>query len=94
MSISADKVVVTCGTITLLSTTAHHMLPPLMGGLAEIPPARLIFGTALAFMGISLIADAGAEEIAKGLSLIIMYTALSQYGLPLMIAYLDSGEKK
>lgn len=89
MSVPADKVVVTAGTITLLSTTAHHILPGNMGGLGELPPTRLLFGTALAFMGISMLADP-APDVAKGLSLIIMYTALAQYGIPMLTTYLDS----
>lgn len=91
MAVNADRIVATSAVLTLLSTTAASLLPVDQGGKGELPPLRLLFGTALTFTGLSVMADF-APSVAKGLSLCILMTALTAYGIPLLDQW--AGPKK
>jgi hypothetical protein len=77
-----DKTVLMCSVLTMGSTLANSMLPTDMGGKGELPSARLLIGSSLAFMGLSIL-GAGAPKLATGLSISMATTALMYYGIPL-----------
>jgi hypothetical protein len=83
MAIPADKVVLTSAIVTLGSTTAASLLPKDIGGQGSLPAPKLLFGTALTFMGLSFTADF-APQVAKPLAAAIAITALTYYGMPVM----------
>lgn len=83
MAVPADRIVMTSAIVTLLSTTAESVLPESMGGQGELPHARLLLGTALAFTGLSFASDF-APGIAAPISIAIALTALTYYGFPLV----------
>lgn len=86
MSVSADKIVLTSAMVTLGSTTASAIMPEKYGGRSELPSMQLIFGSALAFTGLSILADF-APGIAGPLSACVAMTALTAYGIPIMERY-------
>lgn len=79
---NADNTVLTCAMLTLGSTTAAHVLPTDVGGQGELPPARLLIGTSLTFIGLSMLAPL-APKLAVPLSALIAVTALTYYGIPI-----------
>lgn len=83
---SPDKAVMTSAIVTLTSTTAGNFLPSTMGGKGQLPPARQLFGTAIAFMGLSILADV-APPVGVGLAACIAFTALTYYGVPIADKY-------
>lgn len=82
----ADRLIFTSALITLGSTTAASILPDKYGGHGELPKARLVFGTSLAFIGLSMLGDF-APSFAGPLAFVLAMSALSYYGLPVMDAY-------
>jgi hypothetical protein len=68
--------------LTLASTTAAHVLPISVGGKGELPPPRLLIGTSLTFIGLSMLDDP-YPRLAGPLSLVIAVTALTYYGVPI-----------
>ena len=83
-----DKTILMCSTLTLGSTLANSMLPKEKGGKGELPSARLLIGSSLAFMGLSILGS-GAPKIATGLSITMASTALIFYGIPLADAWFN-----
>jgi hypothetical protein len=77
-----DKVVLTSSVITLTSTLAWSMLPESKGGKGELPSARLLIGSSMAFMGLSILGQF-APRITTGLSITMAITALTFYGVPI-----------
>lgn len=88
-----DKTILMCSTLTLGSTLANSMLPKSQGGKGELPSARLLIGSSLAFMGLSIL-GAGAPRIATGLSITMASTALIFYGIPLADAWFNPDTAK
>lgn len=86
MAMTADRAVATSAAITLLSTTAAALAPAEYGGRGELPAIKTLFGTALTFTGLSVMADF-APAVAKGLALAVLVTALTYHGLPVLNAY-------
>lgn len=72
--------------ITLGSTTAASMLPDKYGGRGELPSPRLLFGTAITFTGLAMLADV-KPAIGNPLSAAIAITALIYYTFPLIDNY-------
>lgn len=83
MAVPTDKIVLTSAIITLGSTTAATVLPKEYGGKSELPRPRLLVGTALTYMGLSMAADF-APGIVGPLSAAIAVTALTYYGVPVL----------
>jgi len=83
MSVPADRIVLTSAIITIGSTTAVSLLPKDVGGKGELPSPKLLFGSALTFMGLSFAADF-APQIAGPLAASIAITALTYYGIPIL----------
>jgi hypothetical protein len=77
-----DKVVLMSSTVTLASTLAATMLPKGLGGKGQFPSARLLVGSSMAFMGLSIL-GMGAPRLATGLSITMATTAMMYYGIPL-----------
>lgn len=80
--VDPNKVVLSCAILTLGSTTAHSVLPESSGGLGKLPTPRLLIGTALTFMGLSMVADF-APQISTPLSMMVAGAGLTYYGIPL-----------
>lgn len=76
-----DKAILTSMMVTLGSTTAASMVPDTYGGKGELPAPRLLIGTALAFFGLSILADL-APKLAIPLAASIAVTAVTYYGFP------------
>lgn len=91
MPASADKTVMTCAFLTLGSTTASHVLPAEKGGKGELPPARLLIGTSLTFIGLSMLADF-APKLAGPLAILVATSALTFYGIPLTDNYFNNAK--
>lgn len=83
-----DKVILTSSLVTLGSTLAHSMLPDSLGGKGELPSARLLIGSGLAFMGLSIL-GMGAPRIATGLAITMGTTAAMFYGVPIADAFFN-----
>jgi uncharacterized membrane protein len=77
-----DTIILTSAIVTLSSTTAAAVLPRSIGGRQEVPEARLLFGTALSFVGLSFLGEF-VPQVAGPLALTIALTALTYYGVPL-----------
>lgn len=93
MAVPADRVVLTAGMVTFASTFSESVLPESLGGQGKMPSARLLFGTSLAFIGLSILADI-APGIASPLSVAVAFTALTYYGVPLMDNYFSGEQPK
>jgi hypothetical protein len=76
---------------TVGSTMGASFLPERLCGRGEMPSPRLLFGTALTFAGLSMLADF-APKIAGPLSASIAITSLTYYGLPIMDAFFTDKE--
>lgn len=86
MSVPPDKAILTATIVTLASTTAGTMLPENYGGKGELPSARMLIGTSLTFMGLSIISDI-APKVGVGLAASVAVTALTYYGVPVADCY-------
>ena len=82
-----DRVVLYSAMLTLGSTVGKSMLPSKYGGQSGLPSPRLLFGSALTFTGLAILADF-KPELANPLSAAIAVTAVTWYGLPLMEQYM------
>lgn len=82
MAVPADRVVLTSAMLTLGSTVAASVAPKEVGGNGSLPSPKLLIGTSLAFIGLSMLADF-APHFAGPLSGAIAVTALTYYGIPL-----------
>lgn len=78
-----DKVVLTAGILTLGSTVSASILPAQYGGHGQLPSAKLLVGTGLTFMGLSMLADF-APAVSGPLAFSVAITALTYYGIPIM----------
>lgn len=92
MSMAPDKAIFTSSLVTLSCTMAGTMLPDDLGGKGELPTAKLLFGSAITFMGLSIIGDI-APPVGVGLAATIAITALTHYGVPIADAYSNSDTK-
>ena len=77
-----DKTILMSSVVTLGSTLAHSMLPESMGGEGKLPSARLLIGSSLAFMGLSILGNV-APKVATGLAVTMGVSALTFYGIPI-----------
>lgn len=88
MSAPADKVVLSCAVITLGSTVTASILPTSAGGQGKLPTPRLLVGTALTFIGLSMAADF-APNLASPLAIVLATTAAIYYGIPVADNYFN-----
>lgn len=86
MALDSDKAVFNSALITLSSTVAASALPTKYGGKGELPRPRLLVGTGLTFLGLSILGDI-APGFAGPLSAAIALTALTYYGIPIADNY-------
>lgn len=93
MSMAPDKAVFTACAVTLTSTLAGTMAPTEYGGKGEAPSAKLLIGTALSFMGLSIITDV-APKVGVGLATCVAVTALTYYGVPVADNYFTTTPAK
>jgi hypothetical protein len=89
---SPDKIVLTSAILTITSTTAASAMPTSAGGKGEFPPPRLLIGTGLTYLGLSILADF-APSLSTPLSVIIAVTALTYYGIPILDKQFGQKEK-
>jgi hypothetical protein len=89
---SADKVVLTSAIVTVASTTAASVMPKSKGGHGQFPAPRLLVGTGLTYLGLSILADF-APAIASPLAMAIALTALTYYGIPVLEKTFGQKEK-
>lgn len=78
-----QRIVLLSMVVTLGSTTGASFMPEKYCGRGELPSPRLLFGTALTYAGLSMLADF-APQIASGLAAGIALTSLTYYGLPVL----------
>jgi hypothetical protein len=88
MSAPADKVVLSCAVITLGSTVAASLLPESAGGKGKLPSPRLLIGTSLTYIGLSMTADF-APQLAAPLAITLATTAAIYYGIPIIDNYFN-----
>lgn len=88
-----DSAILTAATVTLGSTVAASAMPEKYGGKGKLPSARLLFGTAIAFVGLSMLGDS-EPKIAIPLAASIAVTAATYYGIPIMEAYFTNNTVK
>jgi hypothetical protein len=88
MPASTERVILNSSLVTLASTVGFSIAPKKYGGNGELPPARLLIGTSLAFLGLSILGDI-APEIAKPLSAAVAITAVTYYGFPVLDNYFN-----
>jgi hypothetical protein len=87
-----DRVILASSVITLGSTLAHSMLPEKVGGKGELPSARLLIGSAMAFTGLSIL-GMGAPRIASALAITMGTTAAIFYGVPIADNFFNDNGK-
>jgi hypothetical protein len=85
--VASEKTVLYSAMLTLTSTTAASMLPDKYGGKGEIPSPRLLFGTAITFTGLSILADF-QPKLGNSIAAAVAVTALVYYGFPLIDNYI------
>lgn len=78
----ASRLVLISGTTTFASVFLGQAAPTEIGGKGKFPAPKIFVGTAVAFFGLSSMAEI-APDVAGGLAAAIMVTALIQYGIPL-----------
>lgn len=89
MSVPTDKIVFTSAMLTLGSTTAASLLPEQYGGQGSLPSARMLIGTSLSFIGLSMLGDF-APKIAGPLSASVAVTALTYWGIPILDNWMNN----
>jgi hypothetical protein len=83
-----DGIIFTSAAVTLGSTVAASAMPADYGGQGELPAARLLIGTSLGFIGISIMSEF-APQVAVPLAAGIALTALTYYGIPILDNYFN-----
>lgn len=78
-----DKAVLISAVLTLGSTVGATAAPEKWGGKGELPSPRLLIGTGLTFMGLSILADL-APSVAAPMSAAVALTAMMYYGIPVL----------
>lgn len=78
----ANKLILISGTTSLACVFFGKIIPP-DGSEASFPSPRIFAGAGITYFGLSLIAEA-APEVAGGLAMAIMLTAILEYGIPLV----------
>jgi hypothetical protein len=81
--VDSNSVIMSSAIVTLGSTTAASMLPKEYGGKGEIPSPKLLIGTSLSFLGLSILGGF-APQLANPLSIAMAFTALTYYGFPVL----------
>lgn len=89
--ISTDKIIMNSAIVTVGSTVAASALPTSYGGKGELPDTRLLVGSGLAFLGLSILGDI-APGVAGPLAAALALTALTYYGIPLADNYFTGGK--
>lgn len=87
----SDTTILTAALLTTGSTVAASVLPHTRnmspaGCVCEkgdLPSFRMLLGQALVFTGLGMIAP-GAPKLAGSFALVIAFTALTYYGLPIL----------
>lgn len=80
---NTDTVILNSALVTIASTVGFSFAPKSYGGNGEFPAPKLLIGTGLAFMGLSILGDA-APGVAGPLSVAVAVTAFTYYGLPVL----------
>lgn len=86
MAVDPSKAVTYSALITIGSTVGASILPTDHGGHGEFPSFKLLFGSALTFAGLAMLADI-APGLAVPLSAVVAVTALTYYGIPILDSY-------
>lgn len=89
----SDTSVLSAGLVTLGSTVASNVMPTSVGGQGQLPPVRLLFGTSLAFAGLSML-DEFEPLFASRLAWLLAFTAFTYYGLPIADNYFNQKHGK
>lgn len=87
----SDVTILTAAILTTGSTVAASVLPhtrnnspaPCTCEKGDLPSFRMLTGQALVFTGLGMIAPA-APKLAGSFALVIAFTALTYYGLPIL----------
>lgn len=90
MAVDPGKAVLYSTMITLGSTVGASVLPKDYGGRGELPAFRLLFGSALTFAGLGIMADI-APGVAVPLAVVIAVTAFTYYGIPILDNFATKG---
>lgn len=93
MSAPADKVVLSCAIVTLGSTVTASLMPESSGGLGKLPSPRLLIGTSLTYIGLSMMADF-APQLAAPLAITLATTAAIYYGIPVADNYFNGARNR
>lgn len=88
-----DSVVLSAGILTLGSTVTANILPSSVGGKGSLPSPRLLIGTSLTFIGLSMLAEF-APNLSTPLSVVVATTALIYYGIPVADNYFNHPTKQ
>lgn len=87
----ADKAILMSAMITLTSTVGASAAPSKFGGKGELPPPRLLVGTGLAFMGLSMLGEI-APRLAVPLAASVALSAAMYYGIPVLDCAFGDGD--
>lgn len=93
MAVDPGRAVLYSTLVTMTSTVGASVLPEDHGGHGQLPSFKLLFGSALTFAGLSIMADI-TPGIAVPLSVAIAVTALTYYGVPILDSYFTDPKGK
>lgn len=79
----ANSLILTSAFVTAGSTGARYMLPKSEGGRGQLPPARSVIGTAVAFTALAMMAPF-APNFAGAWALLVMVVSVLNNGAPLL----------
>lgn len=85
----AKSAILTSALVTGGSTVARSMLPDDLGGRGELPSARALIGTAVAFTALSIFASF-APTFAGAWAILIGVIALLDNGAPILDKFLNA----
>lgn len=82
----AQRIILMAALVTIGSTVGASIMPEDKCGRGQFPSPRLLFGSALAFAGLTIAGDF-VPRIAAPIAASIAITSLTYYGLPVLDAY-------
>lgn len=85
----ANSLILTSAIVTAGSSFGRTMLPEDLGGKGELPSARQVIGTMVAFTALAMFAPF-APNFAGAWALLIMVVALLDNGAPLLNKFLTA----
>ncbi len=83
---SAQRAILASATVTFFSVTMTEMAPSELGGKGQLPSPRILIGIGFTSTLLSLLSEP-APEVAGGLALAMMLTAMTTYAIPLAEKY-------